>query len=132
VLRDCAGLSLEAVAERTAHLVERARHGQLSDTELSGGTFAISNLGMFDVHSFVALILPPMAAVLAVGAVRDGVVVAEGRPAVGRLMSLTLSADHRLVDGVYAAEFLQAVKRSLEHPQVFAGDVAPPAEQKNN
>lgn len=116
VLRGCGGLSLAAVAERAARLIDRARHGQLSDTELSGGTFAISNLGMYRVHSFVALILPPMAAVLAVGAVRDGVVVEAGRPVVARLMSLTLSADHRLVDGAYAAEFLQRVSDLLEKP----------------
>lgn len=120
ILRGCGGLPLAAVANRLAQLIERARHGQLSDTEMTGGTFAISNLGMFGVHSFVALILPPMAAVLAAGAVRDGVVVQEGRPAVARLLLLTLSADHRLVDGVYAAEFLQAVKQLLEDPARLA------------
>ncbi|MCM2264431.1 MAG: 2-oxo acid dehydrogenase subunit E2 [Desulfuromonadales bacterium] len=122
VLRGCGGLSLAAVAERAAQLIDRARHGQLSDTELTGGTFAISNLGMFGVHSFVALILPPMAAVLATGAVRDGVIVQDGRPAVARLLLLTLSADHRLVDGVYAAEFLQALKQLLENPAKLAGE----------
>jgi pyruvate dehydrogenase E2 component (dihydrolipoamide acetyltransferase) len=101
--------------------VDRARNGQLSHTELSGGTFAISNLGMYHVHSFVALILPPMAAVLAVGAVRDGVVVDAGQPVAARLLSLTLSADHRVVDGVYAAEFLQQLKRLLETPERLAG-----------
>ncbi|MHB8708122.1 MAG: dihydrolipoamide acetyltransferase family protein, partial [Desulfuromonadales bacterium] len=122
VLRDCGGLSLAAVAERAARLVDRARHGQLSDTELSGGTFAISNLGMYQVHSFVALILPPMAAVLAVGAVRDAVIVEDGRPVVAKLLSLTLSADHRLVDGAYAAEFLQSVRSLLEKPGPLAGE----------
>lgn len=116
VVRGCAQKPLSEVAERAARLVERARKGRLSDTELSGGTFAISNLGMYRVHSFFALILPPMAAVLAVGSVRDGVVVEAGRPAVARLMSLTLSADHRLVDGAYAAEFLQRVSDLLEKP----------------
>jgi len=121
VLRGCGELSLGEIANRTAQLVERARHGQLSDTELTGGTFAISNLGMYGIHSFVALILPPMAAVLASGAVRDGVVAQDGRPTVARLLSLTLSADHRLVDGVYAAEFLQAVKAILETPNELSG-----------
>lgn len=120
ILRGCGGLSLVEVANRSAQLVERARHGQLSDIELTGGTFAISNLGMFGVHSFVALILPPMAAVLAAGAVQDGVIVQDGRPAVARLLQLTLSADHRLVDGAYAGEFLQAVKQSLENPAKLA------------
>ena len=121
ILRGCGELSVGDIAKRTAQLVERARHGQLSDTELTGGTFAISNLGMFGIHSFVALILPPMAAVLAAGAVRDGVVALNGRPEVARLLSLTLSADHRLVDGVYAAEFLQAVRQILETPNELSG-----------
>jgi pyruvate dehydrogenase E2 component (dihydrolipoamide acetyltransferase) len=116
ILRSCGELSVGDIANRAAQLVERARHGQLSDIELTGGTFAISNLGMFGIHSFVALILPPMAAVLAAGAVRDGVVAVNGRPEIARLLSLTLSADHRLVDGVYAAEFLQAVRHILETP----------------
>jgi pyruvate dehydrogenase E2 component (dihydrolipoamide acetyltransferase) len=121
VLRGCAGQSLEELASRAARLVDRARHGQLSDTELSGGTFAISNLGMYAIDAFVALVLPPMAAVLAVGAVRNGAVVEDGRLAVGRLMTLTLSADHRLVDGAYAAEFLRTVKQLLEEPVRLAG-----------
>jgi pyruvate dehydrogenase E2 component (dihydrolipoamide acetyltransferase) len=121
VLRDCANLSLAETAQRASQLVERARNGQLSHTELSGGTFAISNLGMYQVHSFVALILPPMAAVLAVGAVRDGVIAEAGQPIVARLLSLTLSADHRVVDGVYAAEFLQQLKLLLETPERLAG-----------
>jgi len=121
VLRDCANLSLAETAQRASQLVERARNGQLSHTELSGGTFAISNLGMYQIHSFVALILPPMAAVLAVGAVRDGVIAEAGQPIVARLLSLTLSADHRVVDGVYAAEFLQELKLLLETPERLAG-----------
>jgi len=121
ILRDCANLSLAETAQRASQLVNRARNGQLSHTELSGGTFAISNLGMYQVHSFVALILPPMAAVLAVGAVRDGVIADAGRPIAARLLSLTLSADHRVVDGVYAAEFLQKLKLLLETPERLAG-----------
>jgi pyruvate dehydrogenase E2 component (dihydrolipoamide acetyltransferase) len=120
VLRECASLPLPEVAKRTAQLVERARQGQLSQAELGGGTFAISNLGMYGVHSFVALILPPMAAVLAVGAVRDGVVVEQQQLVAARLLSLTLSADHRVADGAYAAEFLQYLKSVLEQPERLA------------
>lgn len=121
ILRECATLPLAEMAKRLAQLVGRARNGQLNQTELNGGTFAISNLGMYQVHSFNALILPPMAAVLAVGAVRDGMVVEQRQPVVARLLSLTLSADHRIVDGVYAAEFLQQVKHLLEQPEMLAG-----------
>jgi len=117
VLHDCARYNLTELAQQSAQLIERARHGQLTVTELNGGTFAISNLGMYDVHSFTALILSPMAAVLAVGSIRDATIVEEGHPAIGRVMSLTLSADHRIVDGVYAAEFLHALKGLLEHPE---------------
>ena len=117
VLHDCARYNLTEIARQSAQLIERARHGQLAVTELNGGTFAISNLGMHAVHSFAALILPPMAAVLAVGSIRDAMLVEAGRPEMGRVMSLTLSADHRIVDGVYAAEFLHALKGLLEHPE---------------
>jgi len=124
VLRDCGSLSLAEVADRVAQLVDRARQGHLSDTELTGGTFAVSNLGMYEVHSFVALILPPMAAVMAIGATRDAVVAEAGRAVVTRILSLTLSADHRLVDGVYAAEFLGEVKHLLEQPEALAEGVS--------
>jgi pyruvate dehydrogenase E2 component (dihydrolipoamide acetyltransferase) len=117
VLHDCARYTLTEIARQSVQLIERARHGQLTVTELNGGTFAISNLGMHDIHSFAALILPPMAAVLAVGSIRDAMIVEAGHPEIGRVMSLTLSADHRIVDGVYAAEFLHAFKGLLEHPE---------------
>ncbi len=120
VLHGCAGLSLAETGERTAQLAARARQGQLSQTELAGGTFAISNLGMYGADAFVALILPPMSAVLAVGRVREAVVAAAGQPVVARTLTLTLSADHRVVDGVYAAEFLQQLKRLLEQPEGLA------------
>ncbi len=117
VLHDCTRYNLIEIAQQSAQLIERARHGQLTVAELNGGTFVISNLGMHDVHSFSALILPPMAAMLAVGSIRDAMIVEAGHPAVGRVMSLTLSADHRIVDGVYVAEFLHTLKGLLEHPE---------------
>lgn len=120
VLHDCAALTLAETAGQLDRLVERARQGLLGPPELTGGTFAISNLGMYGVHSFVALIPPPMAAVLAVGAIREGLAVVAGAPAVARLMSLTLSADHRIADGAAAAEFVERIRQLLEHPEALA------------
>ena len=116
VLKGCGGLSVKEIAARSRELVGRAREGKVSEAELSGGTFTISNLGMFGVAEFMAVILPPQGAILAIGAIRDDVVVKEGRVVAGRVMRATLSADHRLVDGAYAAGFLGELKRALENP----------------
>jgi pyruvate dehydrogenase E2 component (dihydrolipoamide acetyltransferase) len=116
VIRGCDRLTLQEIAIRSRKVAERARAGQLSAEELSGGTFSITNLGMFGVTSFSAVIHPEQGAILAVGAVREAVVVNNGLPAVGRIMNLTLSVDHRLVDGAYAAGFLNDLKHTLENP----------------
>ncbi|MGH7392341.1 MAG: dihydrolipoamide acetyltransferase family protein, partial [Candidatus Rokuibacteriota bacterium] len=116
VLRDCQAKSLARIAEESRDLVERARNRKLKVQELSGATFSISNLGMFDVTEFSAIINPPEGAILAVGAVRRLPVVDGEQVAVGRRLSLTLSCDHRAMDGVMGAQFLQAVKRLLEEP----------------
>jgi pyruvate dehydrogenase E2 component (dihydrolipoamide acetyltransferase) len=112
----CEGLSLKEIAGRSRELVERAKGGKISEAEISGGTFSISNLGMYGVEEFTAVIQPPQGAILAIGAVRDEAVVENGAIAVARIMRVTLSADHRLVDGAYAAGFLQEFKRVLENP----------------
>jgi pyruvate dehydrogenase E2 component (dihydrolipoamide acetyltransferase) len=117
VLRDCGGKALAQIAEDERALVAKARNRELTPTEYTGATFAISNLGMFDVESFIAVILPPAAAVLAAGSVREVPVVREGRVEVGSRLKLTLSCDHRVVDGVAAAKFLQTLKQGLEHPR---------------
>jgi pyruvate dehydrogenase E2 component (dihydrolipoamide acetyltransferase) len=116
VIRGCEGLSLKEIAIRSRELVERAKGGKISEAEISGGTFSISNLGMFGVDEFTAVIQPPQGAILAVGAVRDEAVVSNGRISAARTMRVTLSADHRLIDGAYAARFLQELKRVLENP----------------
>lgn len=116
VLHGCEGLGLKEIAARTPPLVARARNGQLSATELLGATFTISNLGMYGTTSFAAVIHPGQAAILAVGALRDGLVAKNGAPAIAKVMTLTLSADHRILDGAYAAEFLGEVKNILETP----------------
>jgi len=111
-------LSLAEVAGRRTDLVGRAADNKLTTQDLEGGTFTISNLGMpqYGVEQFVAVINPPQAAILAVGATTDRVVAADGVPAVRPIVTLTLTVDHRAVDGAQAAEFLRTVKQFLEEP----------------
>lgn len=116
VVRDVTSLTVSAVAERVRDLAGRAREGRLRQDELEGGTISVTNLGMYDVEEFAAIINPPHAAILAVGAVRDEPVVQDGAVVPGKLMTVTLSVDHRPVDGVVAARWLAALKELLEHP----------------
>ena len=113
---DCGNKSLKQISEMVKDLAKRSSDGSLSPQEYTGGTFAISNLGMFDVSSFVAIIHPPQSAVLAVGTVSEKPVVKSGEITIGQIMTATLSADHRIVDGAEGAEFLIAVKGLLENP----------------
>jgi len=116
VLRDCHAKTLGQIAVEARDLAERTRARKLRASELSGATFSISNLGMFDVAEFSAIINPPEGAILAVGSVRR-VPVADGDEVkVGRRMMMTLSCDHRVMDGAMGARFLQTVKRLLEEP----------------
>jgi pyruvate dehydrogenase E2 component (dihydrolipoamide acetyltransferase) len=117
VVRDCDLKSPAQIAREARELVGRARDGRMKPDDMVGGTFTISNLGMFDVEDFCAIINPPQAAILAVGAVkRVPVVDSDGTLAVGTRMKVTISADHRVTDGAEAARFLQAVKAALEQP----------------
>jgi len=116
VLRDCDVKPLVQIAVEARDLAERARAGKLRASELSGATFSISNLGMFDVEEFSAIINPPEGAILAVGSVLERPVVVDGTLAVGRRMKVTISCDHRVMDGAMGARFLQDVKRLLEEP----------------
>jgi pyruvate dehydrogenase E2 component (dihydrolipoamide acetyltransferase) len=97
-------------------LAQKAHAGTLTRDEISGGTFTISNLGMFGVDRFDAIINPPQVGILAVAAVADRVIVAQGAPAVGKIVTLTLSADHRVIDGAVAARFLGSLKALLQSP----------------
>ena len=115
-IMDCADKSLRDIAVASKDLADRARNGALHPQEYTGGTFAISNLGMFDVSSFVAIIHPPQSAVLAVGTVAKKPVVRDDEIVVAEMMTATLSADHRVVDGAEGAEFIVDVKRLLEGP----------------
>jgi pyruvate dehydrogenase E2 component (dihydrolipoamide acetyltransferase) len=111
---------LITIARMTKDLVGRARNGGLTPDEYQGGTFTVSNLGMFDVGEFVAIINPPQAAILAIGSIHDVPVVEDGEIVPGKRMNITLSADHRVTDGAEVARYLQAVKRYLENPLTIA------------
>jgi pyruvate dehydrogenase E2 component (dihydrolipoamide acetyltransferase) len=116
VLRDAHAKSLAQIAVEARDLAERARQRKLRAPEMSGATFSISNLGMYDVTEFSAIINPPEGAILAVGSLRRVPVVSEDGLGVGRRMMLTLSCDHRVMDGAMGARFLQDLKRLLEAP----------------
>ena len=116
VIRDCAQKSLENIATESRALIDRAREKRLQPQEYIDATFSISNLGMFDVENFIAILIPPQAASIAAGAIRDAPVVKDGTIKAGRRMKVTLSCDHRALDGVQAAGFLKEFKHILEHP----------------
>lgn len=116
VIRAANQLGLSAIASASADLAKRARDNQLDPAEYTGGTFTISNLGMFGVREFSAVINPPQAAILAVGAGEKRPVVRGDALAIATVMSVTLSADHRIVDGAVGAKWLQSFKQAIENP----------------
>jgi pyruvate dehydrogenase E2 component (dihydrolipoamide acetyltransferase) len=116
VIRGADRLSIQEIAAARADLVDRARSAKLQQADLEGGTFTISNLGMFGVEHFIAVLNPPQVAILAVGAVEENPVVRDGELTARPLMSLTLTCDHRAVDGADAADFLRTVRSMLEEP----------------
>src|SRR5579883_1899605 len=116
VLHDADKRGILDIARETRRLAEAARTNKLRPEDLSGGTFTVSNLGMFDVESFTAIINPPESAILAVGSITPTPVVVDGQIVVRERMKVTLSSDHRALDGAVAARFLQEVKRLLEEP----------------
>lgn len=125
VVRNCETLSLKQLSEESGILADKAHRGQLQKDEMEGGTFSISNMGMLGVESFGALVMPPQAAVLAVGTVKGEVVVDDqGEPAVAPIMKVTLSADHRIVDGADAADFLDTLKSYLEAPIMLVSELS--------
>jgi pyruvate dehydrogenase E2 component (dihydrolipoamide acetyltransferase) len=109
--------NLAELASETAALAQKARNNTLTREEITGGTFSISNLGMYGVAQFDAIINPPQVAILAVGAVRPAVLVRNGAAVVGELLTLTLSADHRVIDGAQAAEFMRTVSDLTGTPE---------------
>ena len=125
VIHNAANLTLGEIAVQRRDLTERARSGKLRPADVAGGTFTISNLGMFGVDAFTAIIIPPQAAILAVGRIADRVVPvgvgSEARPGVRPMMTLTLSSDHRVVDVARAAEFLRDLVEAILNPHQSLG-----------
>ena len=116
VLRSCETKTIPQLAAERADVVARTRENKLKQEDLEGGTFTISNLGMFGVERFVAVLNPPQAAILAVGAIEERAVVRDGELVARPVMELTLTCDHRSIDGATASEFLRTVKQFLEEP----------------
>ena len=121
VIHAAQSLSVSQIAARRAELVSAAQAGKLKPAEISGGTFTISNLGMYGVDSFNAIVNPPQAAILAIGRIVQRVVPVDDRPAVQHMMTMTLSCDHRAVDGARGAQFLQTLADMIEEPLGLLG-----------
>ncbi len=116
VIRQVDRKSLAEIVKVRAELVQKARQHTLTKEEMTGSTFTISNLGMFEIDQFSAIIQPPEAAILAVGRIAEKPVVRHGEIQIRPMMTLTLSIDHRVLDGVIGAQFLQSLKRYIENP----------------
>jgi pyruvate dehydrogenase E2 component (dihydrolipoamide acetyltransferase) len=116
VIRGADAKSLTQLAREAKDLYEKVRSGKRSPEDLSGGTFTVSNLGQWGIDEFQAVINPPQSGILAIGAAAPKAVVRDGQVVVRTIMRVTISADHRVVDGVYAARYLQEFKRLLEQP----------------
>ena len=121
VIHDANIKGVRTIARESKALIERARANKLSQDDLEGGTFSISNLGMMDVTDFIAVINPPQAAILAVASTRKRFVPIDGQAVIRDLMSMTMSADHRILYGAAVARFLQEVKRLLQNPYNLLG-----------
>jgi pyruvate dehydrogenase E2 component (dihydrolipoyllysine-residue acetyltransferase) len=123
VIRNADRIDLREISAQRRGLAERARASQLRPPDIAGATFTISNLGMYRVDAFSAIINPPQAAILAVGSISDHVVPVDGRPGIRPMMILTLSCDHRVIDGARAAAFLNSVAESLSEPEKQASSL---------
>ena len=109
-----------AIAAEVRDLANRAKHRQLKAHEISGSTFTVSNLGMFGIERFTAVLNPPEGGILAVGAVQDAAVVAGGQVVAGKRMTVSMSCDHRVIDGALGSRWLAALADLLEHPESLA------------
>lgn len=120
VIHDVGKKGLREISAEAKTLASKARERKLKPEEYSGSTFTVSNLGMFGVDEFTAIINPPEVAILAVGAIVEKPVVEDGTIKIGKRMRMTLSSDHRVVDGALAAQFMQTLKKILESPATLA------------
>jgi pyruvate dehydrogenase E2 component (dihydrolipoamide acetyltransferase) len=116
VVKDTDQKPIAQIAAEAKAMIARARAGKVQGADIEGSTFSVSNLGMYDAENFIAILNPPEAAILAIGAVREIPVVKDGALAPGLRLKVTCSADHRVTDGAEVAQFLQAVKKNLEEP----------------
>jgi pyruvate dehydrogenase E2 component (dihydrolipoamide acetyltransferase) len=119
VIKKCQELTVQQTGTKSRELVDLAKNGKLGKEELAGGTFAISNMGMLGVEDFIAIVPPGLSAILAVGMVKDEPVARNGKVVIGRMMRITISADHRVHDGAYAAKYLAELKNILEGPEAI-------------
>jgi pyruvate dehydrogenase E2 component (dihydrolipoamide acetyltransferase) len=113
--------ALGEIAVQRRDMAERARAGRLRSSDITGATFTMSNLGMYNVDAFNAIISPPQVAILAVARIADRVVPVDGKAGIRPMMTLTLSADHRAVDGARAATFLQDLAEAIQSPEKYLG-----------
>jgi pyruvate dehydrogenase E2 component (dihydrolipoamide acetyltransferase) len=120
VVRDADLKGIGAIAAEVRDLAERAKSRRLKGHEITGSTFTVSNLGMFGIERFTAILNPPEAGILAIGAVADVPVVAGGAVAVGKRMTVTMSCDHRVIDGALGARWLQVLAELIEKPESLA------------
>lgn len=109
--------SIQEISEEFAGLAKRAQKGKLRREEILGGTFSVSNLGMFGIKHFEAIINPPQGAILAIGGAIEKIIASEGKPLSANIMSVSLSCDHRVIDGAVGAKFLQALRKHVEEPE---------------
>ena len=119
VIRDADKISFRQIITEAKAAVDRARAGRPTSSDLTGGTFSISNMGMLDVENFTAIINPGQGAVLAVSAIKDTPVVEDSQIKIAKMMKVTLSSDHRVIDGIIAAKFLQSLRQFLQTPGVL-------------
>jgi pyruvate dehydrogenase E2 component (dihydrolipoamide acetyltransferase) len=120
VIRDADQKGIGSIAAEVRDLADRAKHKKLKGPEISGSTFTVSNLGMYNIERFTAILNPPEAGILAIGTVVDAPVVEKGQIVVGKRMTVTMSCDHRVIDGATGAKWLAAFVDLIEHPESLA------------